>query len=531
MNSTDHSPAGRRGPAATPDRAVVYSAAHVSGILLALAGMASLWAFLHSITFLDSMVTLPAATRFGGGWIANSLCTFGVFLATFLTARRFGPLIRRRNAFRMATGFVGAGLVVLVALSGWVSSPWITYLGNILVALGTAPLIIMWGELYQYLNPQREQLLVTVGAAVAAIALYLVEILLPAPLFLAVLVALPFGSIVCLAKAHALLEKSSDTWRAKRDRERGKSPLLLFICIAVFSIPYNYLRSTEQVQSIVSDLHAWPSVLAIAIVVVSVIGIAEHLAERRGVVIIPSFVLLLLSAALLAHLLAPAAYSSAAPSLLYAGYYLFLAMIYLSIGPIVATAEGNSTRLFAEAMLFNVAGLLLGSAIAGAETVLGAGHATLTVLCLTYALLIAGFMLLGSRSYSLFRINNFDEEEYSFEYLIPRPEASAARGAAAASAADADTGADGTASEEGAGVPTMLDAIVEQCETVSSRYRLSGREEEVLVELARGRTIASIAETLTVSENTIKAHTKSIYRKLGVHTREELLSCVEKVTL
>ena len=61
MNSTDHSPAGRRGPAATPDRAVVYSAAHVSGILLALAGMASLWAFLHSITFLDSMVTLPAA--------------------------------------------------------------------------------------------------------------------------------------------------------------------------------------------------------------------------------------------------------------------------------------------------------------------------------------------------------------------------------------------------------------------------------------------------------------------------------------
>ena len=87
------------------------------------------------------------------------------------------------------------------------------------------------------------------------------------------------------------------------------------------------------------------------------------------------------------------------------------------------------------------------------------------------------------------------------------------------------------ASEESAGASTILDAIVEQCEAVSSRYRLSSREEEVLVELARGRTIASIAETLTVSENTIKAHTKSIYRKLGVHTREELLSCVEKVTL
>ena len=165
MSSTDHSPAGRRGPVPTTDRAVVYSAAHVSGILLALAGMASLWAFLHSITFLDSMVALPAATRFSGGWIANSLCTFDMFLAIFLTARRFGPLVRRRSVFRMTTGFVGAGLVVLVALSGWVPSPWTTYLGNILVALGTAPLIIMWGELYQYLNPQREQLLVTMGAA------------------------------------------------------------------------------------------------------------------------------------------------------------------------------------------------------------------------------------------------------------------------------------------------------------------------------------------------------------------------------
>ena len=50
----------------------------------------------------------------------------------------------------------------------------------------------------------------------------------------------------------------------------------------------------------------------------------------------------------------------------------------------------------------------------------------------------------------------------------------------------------------------------------------------MLVELVRGRTIASIAECLVVSENTIKAHTKSVYRKIGVHTREELLQSVEE---
>ena len=41
------------------------------------------------------------------------------------------------------------------------------------------------------------------------------------------------------------------------------------------------------------------------------------------------------------------------------------------------------------------------------------------MLAVTYALLVAGFLLLGSKSYSLFRVNNFDEEEYSFEYVAP----------------------------------------------------------------------------------------------------------------
>ena len=125
-------------------------------------------------------------------------------------------------------------------------------------------------------------------------------------------------------------------------------------------------------------------------------------------------------------------------------------------------------------------------------------------------ILLVGIALYSNRSYSVFRINYYNEDEYSFECI-------------AAPAAGAPSFADGTQGTDG-----VLQAIAERCASVGQRYGLSGRERDVLSELVRGRTIATIASELGVSENTAKAHTKAIYRKLDVHTREELLARVEQ---
>jgi LuxR family maltose regulon positive regulatory protein len=50
---------------------------------------------------------------------------------------------------------------------------------------------------------------------------------------------------------------------------------------------------------------------------------------------------------------------------------------------------------------------------------------------------------------------------------------------------------------------------------------LSQQETRVLRLLAAGLSNAAIAKELVVSANTIKTHVKSIYRKLGVNSREE----------
>lgn len=51
---------------------------------------------------------------------------------------------------------------------------------------------------------------------------------------------------------------------------------------------------------------------------------------------------------------------------------------------------------------------------------------------------------------------------------------------------------------------------------------LSAREEEVLVEVARGRTNAEIAEELFISVSTVKTHLTSLMNKIGARNRVEM---------
>lgn len=66
------------------------------------------------------------------------------------------------------------------------------------------------------------------------------------------------------------------------------------------------------------------------------------------------------------------------------------------------------------------------------------------------------------------------------------------------------------------------------CEEVAKAAGLSARETEVFLSLARGRTAQEIAEREVVSIYTVRAHTRSIYAKLDVHSKKELTALVQK---
>ena len=68
--------------------------------------------------------------------------------------------------------------------------------------------------------------------------------------------------------------------------------------------------------------------------------------------------------------------------------------------------------------------------------------------------------------------------------------------------------------------------LEEACAALADRAEIPERQAEVLALMAKGDTTQRIAETLCLSESTVRTYRKSIYAALGVHSRQELLDTV-----
>lgn len=64
-------------------------------------------------------------------------------------------------------------------------------------------------------------------------------------------------------------------------------------------------------------------------------------------------------------------------------------------------------------------------------------------------------------------------------------------------------------------------------EVVSIKYNLTTREVEVFELLAKGRNAEYIQNALVISNHTVKTHIYNIYKKLDVHSLQELLDIVD----
>lgn len=95
-----------------------------------------------------------------------------------------------------------------------------------------------------------------------------------------------------------------------------------------------------------------------------------------------------------------------------------------------------------------------------------------------------------------------------------------------------DATAAGVRPLEGAAVPSpapeaAVPTIDAACEAVATGHCLTARELDVLRLLAKGRNAAYIQAELALTRNTAKSYVADVYRKLGVHSHQELIDLVE----
>lgn len=64
---------------------------------------------------------------------------------------------------------------------------------------------------------------------------------------------------------------------------------------------------------------------------------------------------------------------------------------------------------------------------------------------------------------------------------------------------------------------------------LGGRYHLTNREIDVALLLAKGNTQKKISDSLCVAPGTVQSHVKAVYRKLGVHSKQEIIDLINNL--
>lgn len=171
----------------------------------------------------------------------------------------------------------------------------------------------------------------------------------------------------------------------------------------------------------------------------------------------------------------------------------------------------------------------------------GTADMVLFVIAVTYLLIVSASFFLARRRLAALPGDGDEAPVRMAEVLASDPAPAANVGDATAGmrspggqpgVGDA-TGAAGAAGDRGAsaapGTPAdELEALLDRrIGEIAFAKHLSRRETDVFALVARGRSVPYVAETLVLSENTVRSHVRRIYNKLGVHSKQELLDLVE----
>ena len=189
------------------------------------------------------------------------------------------------------------------------------------------------------------------------------------------------------------------------------------------------------------------------------------------------------------------------------GYEFFDVLVWILFASMSRTHRDGAGYIYGlgvASMFFGMAaGLLAGDL---AHTLISSGALQLTMIAMAsiISLVFTGFMLFP---------------EGMMSKLSPlRPETKKQR------KASPDSEARTTEEKASASEQRPLE---ERCSDVARDCGLTPREGEVLILLAKGRTVPVIARDLQIAKGTARTHTERIYRKLDVHKQQELIDKVE----
>ena len=413
-----------------------------------------------------------------------------VTLALFaLNDGKLRPLVSH-TAFPFIGAVVAlAGAVLaIVARPSMLSSAAVFFAGSICTGLGTSLIFIRGIMLFGALRP-RESFIRISEALLFACATYCTVQVLPDLLASALFALLPaFAAVLLTLRPYSFAERTVMEHPSRFTPQFAS----FLVAVVVFATSAQIMKSglyplpyEDAVRS--HDFMVMAVMFTSIVLIVGCAASSKPFGFARIYAPATLAIIALLIIAPMADLgaLATGALSSAAN-------YTFNLMVWGMLAYIVFQAQGSALRVFCLGNAALAFGSVLGSAASGALTASGISDENFTMLCLVFALI--------SIVVSLFV---FPEHKIG-ELLLP---------------------VDETQFEQPGGEDRFA-PWKEACASIARDRGLSSREEEVFTLLARGKTTQQVSDALVISPYTTRAHTRSIYTKLDVHSRAELADVV-----
>ncbi len=451
-------------------------------------GLARLIAFPVSLTglaFFRSWITLLTDTGVtaGPGGLAHDMVLSGILVVLALVANRIAPLLRKNWALVVCLILaLGTSVLAIAASLAGQDYGWVGSVLTLPVSCASALFILLWLDLYAALPIVQAALSLSLAMILAEAVNFLLAGMI-AGYRLGALVALPCLSMACLlcARAHVPPEAGVQSLPPHASLAR-LIPWNLVLLVAAYQFTGGFcLAATSAPVGLYTGV---ANVLAAGAVVGCILYIPERvdlasICKSPAVLLVPTLLLIpFVGGGHGSFAGASAAFSSS----------LFSLLIFLVICDIAHVQSISAVFLFGieEATTgMGAIGQFLGR---HCDALNAAGVSTTAMITMLVALtVIAGLTL-------------FDSEKLAAKWGIHV----FGRGKISADA--------------------HHDELLETaCHGIVAAYKLTAREQEVLLLLARGRTLDEICTSLGVARGTVKAHCEHIYTKTGVRSKKELL--------
>ena len=506
---------------------------------------------------------LTQAVAFGGAFLASMLGSY------------FFPYGARRMLVSLSAVLLFLGSVCLITAM-YVASAAIAFVGagGVLLGIGCAGMFMLWQRYFASLDARTGNFRLIVGTAIAPfiyLALYLVPIALTA--FLVPLIFVPLcGLCVALSVREMNFEQPmfedvprqhprvyrqvvADYWRSA-------------LCVGSLALVAGVIRGIallhEEISSLVNSASMLGSFIAAAVLLV----LWHRMSFRFGLISVFRVVYPLLTLGFLLMPFCGLVYLNAFAAVAYMVFSLVQMLMMMQCAQVSRDRGINPVFIYgffgAIVYILQSVGFLFGWA---SELTVPAGSQWLYFVALISSC-GQGITLLVSTG-TLFRPmvskGTVTADPIEFYSLAAVPAVSVGRGsgsvfgedtrkancglgaelgrASAESLEDGDSRVRSTADDKPAtpakrrrrrpsaseDAGAIRDRLSKQCLVLQERHGLSMRETEVMELIARGNSMAAIAERLVISENTVRTHAKHIYTKLDIHRRQELLDMLREL--